>query len=89
MTEDTKDKRKHKKIRARRYKEDGTYDFRPLNHQEYFTNYHTKGAELIECPLLFVVCCLLSVVCCFVVCCLLQQDCQEIIYVLPEQAKSM
>ena len=52
MTEDTNEKRKHKKIRAAwRHKEDGTYDFRPLNHQEYFTNYyHTKGAELIECP---------------------------------------
>ena len=50
--ETPKERKKHKKVRAPwRYKEDGTYDTKPINAKEYFTNYYrTKGQELIECP---------------------------------------
>ena len=40
-----------RKIRnPNRYKDDGTYDNKPLDPNYFRTYYHTKGSEQVECP---------------------------------------
>ena len=40
---------KRKVRNPNRYKEDGTYDNKPLDINYFRTYYHTKGAEQVEC----------------------------------------
>jgi len=51
MTTTIKQVRNKRKIRnPNRYKDDGTYDNKPLDPNYFRTYYHTKGSEQVECP---------------------------------------
>ena len=51
MTETIEQVRNKRKIRnPNRYKDDGTYDNKPLDPNYFRTYYHTKGSEQVECP---------------------------------------
>ena len=51
MTATIEQVRNKRKIRnPNRYKDDGTYDNKPLDPNYFKTYYHTKGTEQIECP---------------------------------------